>query len=405
MHFINVRLRFLRDLSYRRRVGVLSLCFLACLLLFLWSFFFFTRDASLFALPVALAAWMFKRRETLVIVGCIIVAVALLNSIMLGSVAWPRNLVVSFFFGSLVFIAEALFISYLREMLDVMEETRRKSQEAEALTAEANKQQQRLNRMKDQLLLNVSHEMRTPLTELQGYLELLQVFQGQLDEGTYTTFVNNAISGCSDLEMMLSNVLEAVNAGNITPRLEKLSIAQVVHDVLQQFDPRKQEAFVIRAEIPENLIVMADQQHVRRVIRNLLSNAFKYSPAHSLIVISSSSYPDANGCTYVCTGVKDTGPGIPPAESEQLFEKFSRLERDLFGTTRGTGLGLYISKQLVESMGGRIWVESSGVPGEGSAFCFTLPLVPSQVQPSNGGLLTSETKNRFPLTKSALRVL
>ena len=83
-----------------------------------------------------------------------------------------------------------------------------------------------------------------------------------------------------------------------------------------------------------------------------------------------------NGGTYVCLRVQDAGPGIPPEEKSLLFEKFARLERDLYGKTRGTGLGLYISKQLVEGMGGTIWVESSGIEGEGSTFCFTLPYMP-----------------------------
>ena len=75
----------------------------------------------------------------------------------------------------------------------------------------------------------------------------------------------------------------------------------------------------------------------------------------------------------VCLSVQDAGPGIPAEELPLLFEKFVRLKRDLAGSTRGTGLGLYICKQLVEAMGGRIWVESSGHLGEGSRFCVTLP--------------------------------
>jgi len=76
--------------------------------------------------------------------------------------------------------------------------------------------------------------------------------------------------------------------------------------------------------------------------------------------------------------VQDAGPGIPPEEIPLLFEKFVRLKRDLAGPTRGTGLGLYLCKQLVEAMGGSIWVESSGRIGEGSRFCFTLPASPLQ---------------------------
>ena len=80
-------------------------------------------------------------------------------------------------------------------------------------------------------------------------------------------------------------------------------------------------------------------------------------------------------CPSVCIGVKDSGPGIPPDDISLLFEKFGRLNRDISGPIRGVGLGLYISKQLVEAMDGHIWVESLGIAGQGSRFCFTLPLV------------------------------
>jgi len=110
----------------------------------------------------------------------------------------------------------------------------------------------------------------------------------------------------------------------------------------------------------------------------LFSNAFKYSPRQTLVLIKA-AYEDAENASvkdavpHVAISVKDAGLGIPPAEQSLLFEKFVRLKRDLKGTVRGSGLGLYISKQLVEAMGGHIWIESSGRTGEGSCFCFTLP--------------------------------
>jgi signal transduction histidine kinase len=81
----------------------------------------------------------------------------------------------------------------------------------------------------------------------------------------------------------------------------------------------------------------------------------------------------------VCLSIQDAGIGIPPDELPLLFEKFVRLKRDLAGTTRGTGLGLYICKQLVQGMDGSIWVESSGRPGEGCRFCVTLPSFPASI--------------------------
>ena len=95
-------------------------------------------------------------------------------------------------------------------MPDVTEEARRISQEAEQQIAEANRIQQRLNRSKDQLLLNVSHEMCTPLTEIHGYLDLLQSYNTKLDVKTCKTFLTNAISGCEELEGLVNNVLAAI---------------------------------------------------------------------------------------------------------------------------------------------------------------------------------------------------
>jgi signal transduction histidine kinase len=91
----------------------------------------------------------------------------------------------------------------------------------------------------------------------------------------------------------------------------------------------------------------------------------------------------------VCVSVQDAGPGIPPLEASVLFGKFVRLKRDLVGSVRGTGLGLYISKQLVEAMGGNIWVESTGIAGQGSRFSFTLPyVVPDEIEQHSHSVTT-----------------
>jgi len=124
-------------------------------------------------------------------------------------------------------------------------------------------------------------------------------------------------------------------------------------------------------------MVWANRKYLCQILRNLLSNVFKYAPKQTPVTISVIVQEDSTQATTstpsVTISIQDAGPGIPLAEQQQLFEKFSRLKRDLASPVRGTGLGLYICKQLVEQMGGRIWVESSGHQGEGSRFCFTLP--------------------------------
>jgi len=331
------------------------------------------------SIPIALAAWLFKQRGALIFAGISILALIAVNSITLGTVSWPHSLVTIFVVGSLALLAEGCIIGYLRHSLDLADLARLKAQQAEQQLAIAYEQQRQLNQIKDQFLLNVNHELRTPLTEVRGYLELLREYQGHLDETLQMTFLDYAAHGCEELQLLINNVLDAVQSDNCTkaPRLEKLWVAEEVPYVLELFDPRKREAFSLHLDIPDGLAVRADRQHVHQVLRNLLSNAFKYAPLQTPIIISATLYKNdaqqAPSPPHVHICVKDAGPGIPQDEISLLFGKFVRLSRDISGSVRGSGLGLYISKQLVEAMNGRIWVESSGIPGEGSRFCFTLP--------------------------------
>jgi signal transduction histidine kinase len=111
------------------------------------------------------------------------------------------------------------------------------------------------------------------------------------------------------------------------------------------------------------------------VLINLLSNALKYSNPATPIEIAAFAARKAHGqeSSLVQLNMRDHGLGIPPRDQPKLFQRFVRLERDIAGPVRGTGVGLYVCRILVMAMGGRIWVENSGIPGEGSTFSFTLP--------------------------------
>ena len=243
----------------------------------------------------------------------------------------------------------------------------------------AHEQQQRLIQQKEQFVVNVSHELRTPLTEIYGYLELLSSYDGMIDPTMRTTFLNNALHGCQELQLLVDNILDTIrsDAQLRPPKTQNIVVAQAVKDVLELFNPQTLQDYEIDICIPETLTVRADQQYLRQILRNLLSNAFKYSSPQTAVTVSASpimeSLDKAAPSPFVCISVKDNGPGIAPQDIPLLFEKFVRLQRDLSGPIRGTGLGLYISKQLVEAMGGRIWAESSGIAGQGSKFCFSVP--------------------------------
>ncbi len=141
-----------------------------------------------------------------------------------------------------------------------------------------------------------------------------------------------------------------------------MHIVEILEALLQREHRR------VQVHVPSHIMVTADELRLHQVLLNLVGNAIKYSPTGTGVEIS------AAACGQEVTlRVRDFGLGVPAADQERLFERFVRLERDTNSPTRGAGLGLYISKRLIEAMGGRIWVESSGKPGEGSAFCFTLP--------------------------------
>ncbi len=279
-------------------------------------------------------------------------------------------------------------LSVAHEQLQRAEQQRARAYEQRLAALQAEKkislafeQERQLNSLKDDFIINVSHELRTPLTAISGYLELLNDHQGQLDNTLQATFLNQIGQGCQELMTLVEGILNATQVSQeiSSPQGEMVSVAHSVHEALAACDPRIRQDYCFQVDIPEQLTMWVDQHYVRQVLLNLLSNAFKYAPKHTTITICAGQGNVSAAC--VCIRVKDEGPGIPTDEIPLLFGKFIRLKRDLSGNVRGTGLGLYICKQLVEAMHGHIWVESTGKAGEGSEFCFYLPSV-SSLDPS-----------------------
>lgn len=265
----------------------------------------------------------------------------------------------------------------LGSLVEAIERTNAANQQLD----QAYQQQYQLNELKNQLLQNVSHELRTPLTEIYGFLQLMYEHQEQLDATKRTIFLENALSGCEELLSLLNTVLDTAYIGTTTlsPQIENLALSPLVEGIVDQCDPRQREEHPIHLDVAPSLFVQADQKYLRQILRNLLSNAFKYTPAHTPIFLRAKSACEASSRSpLISICVQDTGPGIPLEEQAMLFQQFVRLKRDLSGTVRGTGLGLYLCRQLVEAMNGQIRVESSGIAGEGSTFWLTLPAISTQ---------------------------
>ncbi len=237
----------------------------------------------------------------------------------------------------------------------------------------AYERQKELDALKDQFIMTASHELRTPLTAVLGYIELLEEYNKSLNAEMRADFIAKAHRGCDELTLMVNNIMDAnrvqVDADNtkISPVSLEESVVHIV-EIVEAMSRREHRT--ISVAISSKLSVLADSMRLRQVLLNLVSNALKYSPYGTNIEISAESDTE-----YVTVCVRDYGSGVPLEEQSRLFERFVRLERDMNSPVRGAGLGLYICKQLIEAMGGTIWVESSGQEGEGSFFFFRLRAV------------------------------
>jgi signal transduction histidine kinase len=232
-----------------------------------------------------------------------------------------------------------------------------------------------LDKLKDQFITTASHELRTPLTAVQGYIELLQNYNERLSTEERAVFIAKAQRGCDELTLMVSNIMDS---SHVEVDIQEVSMtavplaASVAHVLEIMEGVTRRENRCIELNISDDIVVEADDLRLRQIILNLVSNALKYSPAGSPLEISASVESQT-----VTLRIRDYGRGVPFEDQARLFERFVRLERDMNSPVRGVGLGLAISKQLVQAMGGRVWVESSGEEGKGSVFAFSLRRDPS----------------------------
>lgn len=259
---------------------------------------------------------------------------------------------------------------------------------------EAVRQARESERIKNNFLLTASHELRTPLTAVQGYLELLGEYGETLDEVSRARFIQNARRGCDELVLLLGNVLDAtyLDVEKLIFNVNPVNLVYSVQTILAILEPiivREKRQVEIR--IPAQLSVLADELRLRQILLNLLGNALKYTPPGSPVILSaecrdadyvrersarSTTIQDQNRSAtglFALFVVQDQGPGVVLAEQPMLFTKFTRLTAAQKSSQRGAGLGLYLCRQLIEAMGGWIWIESSGKDREGACFFIALP--------------------------------
>jgi signal transduction histidine kinase len=241
---------------------------------------------------------------------------------------------------------------------------------ADELEREAS-QRDRLDRLKDEFVLTASHELRSPLTSVQGFAELLMMERDSLTEKQVET-VEIILDNCRHLVRLLNDLLDLArsDAGRLTIKPKPTELAPLIDDAVRlmrgQTDTTGQ---TLRQDVEQGLpLVEAESDRIRQILVNLLTNAHEYSPEGASIEVTAK-----RDGAEVEVAVKDNGPGIPEDQLAHIFERFTRGDAGLTQRVGGTGLGLAISKSLVELHGGSLAVDSA--LGEGSTFRVRLPAI------------------------------
>jgi signal transduction histidine kinase len=227
-----------------------------------------------------------------------------------------------------------------------------------------------LDRLKDEFVLTASHELRSPLTSVQGFAELLMLERESLTPRQAET-VEVILDNCRHLVRLLNDLLDLArsDAGRLSIRPQPTEVAPLVEDVVRTMRAQTEASGQSLTEQVEPGLPLIDVEadRIRQILVNLLTNAHEYTPEGASIGVAAR----ADGAE-VEISVSDNGPGIPPDQLERIFERFTRGDAGLTQRVGGTGLGLAISKSLVELHGGSIRAEST--VGQGSTFYVRLPV-------------------------------
>ncbi len=232
-----------------------------------------------------------------------------------------------------------------------------------------------LNKLKSELLTRASHELKTPLMSIKGFTELLLHKHKATLHDDELYLVSEITKGCFRLETLINDILKTADLESGSVHLTKsendlsLLIRTCVEDLKGLADTRNH---IINLIVHDKLKINSEKKQISQALNNILINAIKYTPPNGRIEILSEVQGDS-----VKISIKDTGIGFTEQEKKQLFKRFGKIER--FGQgfnviSEGSGLGLYISKKIIELHGGDIWVESDG-RNEGSTFYFSLPII------------------------------
>ncbi|MDQ3281976.1 MAG: ATP-binding protein [Acidobacteriota bacterium] len=233
---------------------------------------------------------------------------------------------------------------------------------------EARRKLEDLSRLKDEFLSIASHELRTPVTSIKGYTQLAKMLIKEGDLTTSEEYLDIALDQIDRMSRLILELLDVsrIETGRLEIRREPIAWAHFVRDVVHRHHTAVSDRRFHVSVPDDDKIVTGDRDRLEQVLGNLLENAVKYSPDGSDVTVT----VEDRGETFV-TAVCDRGIGIPADELGQVFERFHRGRQVSSANYGGLGLGLYITKQIIERHGGSIWVDSK--EGQGTTFFFSLP--------------------------------
>lgn len=235
---------------------------------------------------------------------------------------------------------------------------------------------QALDAAKDEFVAVLTHELRTPMTSIVGFADLLRNQWHRLDDEKRATFLDSIRSGVRKLSDLIGDILDATSAQQteLPVRPRRIDLVETLRPVVErELQTAPNHDLVLRT--PERLAALADPERVGQIVQNLVNNAIKYSPDGGTVTITLGGISDEE----VAFSIEDVGLGIPEASLPLVFGKFNRFHAA--HGIKGTGLGLYLVRSLVEAMHGRIEVDSE--EGVGSLFTVILPSGEGEDLPAN----------------------
>jgi len=272
----------------------------------------------------------------------------------------------------------------LKRTVDNLEKSRREAAElAEKYIAEKVRAET-ANHAKSEFLANMSHELRTPLNAINGFSEIMlgELF-GPLGDRRYKEYARDILSSGEHLLALINDILDMskIEAGKMNLRFDTVYLEDIVEDAVRLIAGRAQAAgLTLRSDLPPLPPIEGDERAIKQVLLNLLSNAIKFTPSGGEVAVGAEIRPGPGG-PCVAMAVTDTGIGISAENISRLARPFEQVESQHAKTRQGTGLGLALSKSLVELHGGELTIESA--PGKGARIGFLLPIAHAAAAEAN----------------------